>query len=122
MREALGDGYVEALRKAWVDVPDTADFVVYWWAQAASKVEEGKARRMGLITTNSLTMVFNRSVVQTYLESGVVLTYAIPDHLPRGRFTPQPLKFSKQRIVLNLRSVLPEEFSGSLTHIANQSP
>ncbi|HQS30303.1 DNA methyltransferase [Polaromonas sp.] len=80
MREALGDGYVEALRKVWVDVPDTADFVVYWWARAAAMVQEGKTRRMGLITTNSLTMVFNRSVVQSYLGSGLVLTYAIPDH------------------------------------------
>jgi hypothetical protein len=29
MRIALGDGYVEALRAAWKDVPDSADFVMY---------------------------------------------------------------------------------------------
>jgi hypothetical protein len=31
MRLALGDGYVEALRDSWPDVPESADFVMYWW-------------------------------------------------------------------------------------------
>jgi hypothetical protein len=37
MREALGDGYTEALRKAaWKgDVPESADFVMFWWHKAA---------------------------------------------------------------------------------------
>ena len=35
MRTALGDGYVEALRGAWPDVPESADFVMYWWHHAA---------------------------------------------------------------------------------------
>jgi hypothetical protein len=30
MREALGDGYTEALRRAHDTVPDSVDFVVYW--------------------------------------------------------------------------------------------
>ncbi len=38
MRDALGDGYVEALRGAWPDVPETADFVMYWWHHAAEAV------------------------------------------------------------------------------------
>jgi hypothetical protein len=33
--QALGDGYVEALRGAWKDVPESADFVMYWWHKAA---------------------------------------------------------------------------------------
>ena len=36
MRDAFGDGYVEALRNAWQDVPDTADYVMYWWDHAAA--------------------------------------------------------------------------------------
>ena len=36
MRLALGDGYVGALRKAHDDVPETVDFVMYWWDRAAS--------------------------------------------------------------------------------------
>lgn len=31
MRIVLGDGYTEALRNAYNNVPDSADFVVYWW-------------------------------------------------------------------------------------------
>ena len=30
---ALGDGYVEALRSAYPDVPDSADLVMFWWCR-----------------------------------------------------------------------------------------
>lgn len=80
MREALGDGYVEALRAAWPQVPESADLVMYWWAKAAELVVQGKVQRMGLITTNSLTMVFNRRIVQAALKAGSHLAFAIPDH------------------------------------------
>jgi len=42
----LGDGYVEALRKAWQDVPDSADYVMFWWQQAADLTRKGKLRRL----------------------------------------------------------------------------
>ena len=80
MREALGDGYVETLRAVWNDVPESADFVMYWWRNAAALVVTGGARRMGLITTNSLRQPFNRRVVQTAMDQGLGLTMAIPDH------------------------------------------
>jgi hypothetical protein len=80
MREALGDGYVQALRSTWQDVPESADFVMYWWHHAAQQVASGQTQRMGLITTNSLTMVFNRRVVQAALDKGTHLNMAIPDH------------------------------------------
>lgn len=80
MREALGDGYVQALRCAWSDVPDSADFVMHWWARAAALVAAGQVERMGLITTNSLTMIFNRRVVQAALDEKLCLSFAIPDH------------------------------------------
>ena len=80
MREALGDGYALALRAAWPDMPESADLVMFWWARAAALVAAGQVERMGLITTNSLTMIFNRRVVQSTLESGVSLLFAIPDH------------------------------------------
>ncbi len=67
MRAALGDGYVEALRKTWPDVPESADFVMYWWHHAACAVRDGKARRFGFITTNSLRQTFNRRVVDAQL-------------------------------------------------------
>jgi hypothetical protein len=55
MRRALCDGYVEALRTAWKDVPESADFVMHWWHAAARTVAAGEARRFGIISTNSLT-------------------------------------------------------------------
>jgi hypothetical protein len=82
MREALGDGYVEALRGAWPAVPETADFVMYWWQHAAEAVRSTSARRFGLITTNSLTMIFNRRVLeaQQAAKPPLHLAFAIPDH------------------------------------------
>lgn len=82
MRLALGDGHVEALRAAHDDVPETADLVMYWWNQAARLASNGKIRRFGLITTNSITQTFNRKIVQAWLgaKRPVSLAFAIPDH------------------------------------------
>lgn len=82
MREALGDGYVEALRGAWNDVPDSADFVMYWWHHAADLTREMKLRRFGLITTNSLRQSFNRRVIEHHMAAKppLLLAFAIPDH------------------------------------------
>jgi hypothetical protein len=82
MREDLGDGYAETLRAAYPDVPESADFVLYWWHKAAELVRTGKARRFGLITTNSLRQTFARRVVQMQLSAKppLSLAFAIPDH------------------------------------------
>ncbi len=76
MRAALGDGYVQALRSVWSDVPDSADFVMYWWARAAALVGTGAVQRMGLITTNSLRQTFNRRVVQSALDGDLLFAGA----------------------------------------------
>ncbi|WP_338868469.1 DNA methyltransferase [Spirosoma sp. SC4-14] len=84
MRDALGDGYTEALRKTYKDrVPDSADLVMYWWYNAAEQVKQGYAERFGFITTNSLKQTFNRRVMQPFLEGDIpalTLKFAIPDH------------------------------------------
>jgi len=84
MREALGDGYTEALRKAWKgSVPESADFVMNWWAKAAELVARGKVKRFGFITTNSIHQTFNRRVLEPFLADAkrpLHLSYAIPDH------------------------------------------
>jgi hypothetical protein len=80
MRAALGDGYVEALRACWPEVPESADLVMFWWHHAAQLVAADKARRFGFITTNSLKQTFNRRVVQGALDKGMALVFAIPDH------------------------------------------
>lgn len=76
-------GYVDALRKVYTEVPDSADFVMYWWQRAAELTREGKCRRFGFITTNSLPQVFNRKVVAQNLnatKNPLSLLFAIPDH------------------------------------------
>ena len=83
MREALGDGYTEALRAAYPKVPDSADFVMFWWEKAALAARAGKARRFGFITTNSLRQTFNRQVLEPHLadpKKPLSLVFAIPDH------------------------------------------
>jgi hypothetical protein len=83
IREALGDAYVNALRKAHPHIPDSADLVLYWWDKAAQAVRTGFAQRFGFITTNSITQTFNRRVIQAHLEASETpaeITFAIPDH------------------------------------------
>jgi len=83
MRASLGDGYVEALRTAWPSVPESADFVMYWWDQAARTVRLGQAQQFGLITTNSLRQTFNRRVIANHLDDAKAplgLVFAVPDH------------------------------------------
>ncbi len=70
MRAALGDGYVEALRGVWSEMPESADFVMYWWHKAAALVCSGLLSRFGFITTNSVTQAFNRRVLQAHLAAG----------------------------------------------------
>lgn len=82
MRGTLGDGYVEAVRGTWPEVPESADFVMYWWHLAAEAVRAGRAKRFGFITTNSIRQTFNRRVIQAQLaaQPPLALTFAIPDH------------------------------------------
>ncbi len=41
MRDALGDGYTEAVRRAYPAVPDSADYVMFWWHKAAELLRGG---------------------------------------------------------------------------------
>ncbi len=84
MRRALGDGYVDAVRTVYKGaVPESADFVMYWWHIAAEKVRAGEASRFGFITTNSLRQTFNRRVLEPHLSDAkkpLSLVFAVPDH------------------------------------------
>ncbi len=80
MRDALGDGYVDALREAYPRVPQSSDLVMYWWFRAARAVSEGVTVRSGLITTNSIRQPFNRAVVASARKDGVGVLWAVPDH------------------------------------------
>lgn len=83
MRRALGDGYTEALRRTWPEVPESADLVMYWWHKAAELAGQKEIQRFGLITTNSLRQTFNRRVIEKHLgakKNSIALCFAIPDH------------------------------------------
>lgn len=81
-RAEFGNGQAEALWKAYPDLPQSADIVMYWWHKATDLVARGEARRFGFITTNSMHQVFARRVVQAALSARrpVSIVFAIPDH------------------------------------------
>lgn len=84
IRGRLGAGYAEALWAANPQMNPAADFVMYWWDHAAELlVKRGtRLRRFGFVTTNSITQVFQRRVLERHLSgtSPVSLVLAIPDH------------------------------------------
>ncbi len=82
LKTYLSESYIEALRKVEKDVPRSVDYVLYWWNRAAQLVANGKTRRAGLVSTNSITQFYNRRLLATYLSAKkpVSLVWAIPDH------------------------------------------
>lgn len=83
MRELLGDGYVETLRKIYLDViPETSEYVMFWWHKAASITRDQQLRRFGLITTNSIRQIHQRKVIEFHLEhkKPIRIPFAIADH------------------------------------------
>ncbi|MBE1427005.1 hypothetical protein H4684_003689 [Desulfomicrobium macestii] len=79
-RGILGQGYFEALAKAYPELPESCDLVMYWWHKAAEIVRAKKAVRFGFITTNSISQAFNRRIIALHLDAGLSVTFAIPDH------------------------------------------
>ena len=72
LRTVLGDNYVDRLFGAYAGrVPAEADLVVYWFAKARQQLSslsapgggEGKAKRAGLVATNSIRGGANRRVL-----------------------------------------------------------
>ena len=80
IRQALGDGYLTALRSVHPDVPDNADLVMYWWDKAAHLTTKGDIQSFGLITTNSLRQAFNRAVLEKWVNKGLSINFVVPDH------------------------------------------
>lgn len=82
MRHDLGDGYVDALRSTYADVPESVDFVMYWWHNAALRLRKGSCTAFGLITTQSITQSSNRKVIEREfaLTPPLSLVLAVPDH------------------------------------------
>ena len=82
MRRALGDGYTEAVREAYSELPASIDFVMYWWHLAAVAVRSGRIKRFGFITTNGIRQSFNRRLIDLHVRAKkpISIPFAIPDH------------------------------------------
>lgn len=84
IRARMGDAYAEALWAAHAHMNESADFVMYWWDRAAEMLTRKGTplRRFGLVTTNSISQVFQRRVMERHLKakSPVSLIMAVPDH------------------------------------------
>lgn len=84
IRARQGDAYAQALWAAHPQMNESADLVMYWWDRAAELLTRPGTvlRRFGFVTTNSITQVFQRRVVERHLNAKkpVSLLLAIPDH------------------------------------------
>ncbi|KQZ63118.1 restriction endonuclease subunit M [Rhizobium sp. Root149] len=84
MRAALGDAKLKALWQAHKHMNESADFVMYWWDRAAEILLKPKSglKRFGFVTTNSISQMFNRRVMEPHLNAKkpLSLTMAIADH------------------------------------------
>jgi hypothetical protein len=73
MRRGLGDANVEALFRAYDGlVPAEADLVCYWFAKAWEALQAGRAKRAGLVSTNSIRGGANRKVLEPIAEKGAI--------------------------------------------------
>ncbi|MAA98198.1 MAG: restriction endonuclease subunit M [Stappia sp.] len=84
IRARMGSPYAEALWKAHSHMNESADFVMYWWDRAAEILLKPKSglKRFGFVTTNSISQVFQRRVMEPHLSAKkpLSLVLAIPDH------------------------------------------
>ncbi|MEO8496599.1 MAG: DNA methyltransferase, partial [Planctomycetota bacterium] len=82
MKGAMGYGYVNTLRATYKALGGSADFVMYWWNNAAEIVAAGNAKRFGFIATNSLRQNYNRRTIIRHMagKPPISLLFAIPDH------------------------------------------
>lgn len=83
LKERQGEEYVTAVRDTHPSVARTADYVMYWYFMAADQVAKGRARRCGLITTNSIVQDYSRPVLDHFISGDqplTKLTYAITNH------------------------------------------
>ncbi|MVA81315.1 class I SAM-dependent DNA methyltransferase [Agrobacterium vitis] len=84
IRARMGGAYAQALWKAHKHMNESADFVMYWWDRSAEILLKAKSplKRFGFVTTNSISQVFQRRVMEPHLNTKkpLSLIMAIPDH------------------------------------------
>lgn len=71
LRSELGDQYLENLWRLYEGrLPGFSDLVCYWFERARLQIEQGKARRAGLLATNSIRGGANRVVLERIKQTG----------------------------------------------------
>ena len=84
LRSRMAPGYADALWSAHKAMNESADFVMYWWDRAAELLTLKKTplRRFGFVTTNSISQVFQRRVMERHMnaKAPVSIIFAVPDH------------------------------------------
>jgi len=70
MIRELSEDYTVALRKAYPELPGGVDLVCYWFAKAWAMIVSGRAKRAGLVATNSIRGGANREVLKPIVEHG----------------------------------------------------
>ena len=84
LRSRLEPGKAEAVWRAHPQMNESADFVMYWWDRAAETLTRKKTslRRFGFVTTNSITQIFQRRVIERHLAERLPISiiFAVPDH------------------------------------------
>ncbi|HNB41579.1 MAG TPA: hypothetical protein PLG52_08765, partial [Anaerolineales bacterium] len=70
LRSELGNEYVEALFKLYGDRLPVSDLVCYWFEKARAMIENGKAKRAGLLATQSIRGGANRTVLERIKKTG----------------------------------------------------
>ena len=78
-REQLGDEYVNAVYNLYGDrIPNSSDLCCYWFEKAREHIEDGKARRAGLLATQAIRFQSNRPVLARIKDTGEIFA-AVPD-------------------------------------------
>jgi len=82
IKQALGNSYVDTLRSVYKSVPDTCDYVMYWWHKGAVATENTSTIRFGFITTNSITQQYSNILIKQHIDipKGVAVIFAIAQH------------------------------------------
>ncbi len=71
MLDGLGEAYVTDLRKLYQGkVPGGADLVTYWFEKARDQLSRGRAKAVGLVSTNSIRGGANRKVLERIRDTG----------------------------------------------------
>ena len=73
MRSGLADRKVDTLFKVYAGrVPAEADLVCYWFAKAWGALQAKRAKRVGLVATNSIRGGANRKVLEPIAEASAI--------------------------------------------------